>query len=120
MEGSMRKIALVSFLVVLLPLLAVAPGEAWGHHWHGRVFIGFGPGFWWGAPYPYWGYPPPYAYAPPPVVVEEPPVYVQPPTPLPAAPQPQAEWYYCRSANAYYPSVNSCPEAWVKVPARSE
>ena len=26
-------------------------------------------------------------------------------------------WYYCPSYGAYYPSVASCPEAWVPVPA---
>src|ERR1700737_3020395 len=26
-------------------------------------------------------------------------------------------WYYCPSYGAYYPSVTSCPEAWVTVPA---
>jgi hypothetical protein len=25
-------------------------------------------------------------------------------------------WYYCPSYGAYYPSVASCPEAWVPVP----
>ena len=25
-------------------------------------------------------------------------------------------WYYCPSYGAYYPSVTSCPEAWVPVP----
>jgi hypothetical protein len=54
--------------------------------------------FWWGS---YW------FYAPPPVIVQAPPVYVQPPAPL--------YWYYCRSAQAYYPYVSSCPEPWVPV-----
>ena len=27
-------------------------------------------------------------------------------------------WYYCPSYEAYYPSVTSCPEAWVPVPAQ--
>jgi hypothetical protein len=26
-------------------------------------------------------------------------------------------WYYCQSYGAYYPSVTSCPEGWVPVPA---
>lgn len=29
---------------------------------------------------------------------------------------PEAYWYYCSSAQAYYPTVPSCPEPWVKVP----
>ena len=62
---------------------------------HGRVFIGVGPFFPWGPAYP-WDYPPAIAYAPP----------------------PQAYWYYCARAGAYYPYVPSCPEAWVPVPAQ--
>ncbi len=114
----MRKSALVLLLALAVPLLAAAPGHAWGH-WHGRgrVFIGVGPGWW--APYPYWWYPPPYyAYPPPPVVVEEPSVYVQQQPPA-ASPPPTAAWYYCPSASDYYPNVQTCPEAWIKVPPRS-
>jgi hypothetical protein len=29
---------------------------------------------------------------------------------------PSAYWYYCPSYGAYYPTVSSCPEAWVPVP----
>ena len=37
------------------------------------------------------------------------------------APQtPQAYWYYCPSARAYYPTVRTCPEPWVKVPPRAQ
>ena len=35
-------------------------------------------------------------------------------------PVPQAYWYYCPSAQAYYPTVKNCPEAWIKVPPLSE
>ena len=73
-------------------------------------------------PYPYYYYPPPpVVYTPPPVVIQEaPPVYVQQAPPPAAAPSQSAElyWYYCQSANGYYPTVSSCPEAWVKVPPR--
>ena len=112
----MRKPALVLLLAVALPLLTAAPSFAWGHfHGGGRVFIGVGVGPWWG---PWWWGPPPYYYAPPAVVVQDPPVYVQP-QPAPAAsPAPAGDWYYCGSAQAYYPNVPSCPEAWIKVPAR--
>jgi hypothetical protein len=90
------------------------------------VFVGVGPPFW-GPPYPYYSYPyysypyysypyywypPPYYYPPAQVVVEQPTVYVQPETAPPA-------WYYCPSAQGYYPYVQSCPEAWVKVPPRA-
>src|SRR5215467_9996754 len=30
----------------------------------------------------------------------------------------QAYWHYCPSAGAYYPTVATCPEPWVKVPPR--
>ena len=132
----MKKIAVVGLIVVVATLALVPPSEAHGRRYyrphrsfHSRVIIGFGPAFY---PYPYYYYPPPYVvysppptvvYSPPPVVVQEPPVYVQQPTPL-ATPPPatsqsvEAYWYFCQSANAYYPSVSSCPEAWVKVPPR--
>jgi len=32
----------------------------------------------------------------------------------------QAYWYYCPSVRAYYPTVPTCPEPWVKVPPRSQ
>jgi len=130
-----RKAAAVLLLAVALLLIPAVPSDAWGHAGHGhpgfrhaqpgfrsRVFIGVGPAFWWGPPYPYWWYypyswyyPPYYVYPSPPVVVQEPPVYVQP-SPAP----PQSYWYYCPSAAAYYPSVQTCPEAWIKVPPRSQ
>jgi hypothetical protein len=141
----MKKLAALALVVALLVVTAV-PGLAWadrgfghrggfghpgfrGHggfhrgfgprfvHHHGfrsHVFIGVGPAF-----YPYYYYPPPYyVYTPPPVVVQEPPVYVQ--QPAQAAPaQPEAYWYYCQSAKAYYPNVQSCGEPWIKVPPRA-
>ena len=127
-EGEVRKIAAVSLLVILVLLVSSAPGFAWsrgggggggfhqgGFRGHGVVVIG--PGCCWG-PYwgPYWGgyYPPYYAYAPAPVVVQEAPVYVERPAP------PESYWYYCPSTRAYYPSVSTCNEAWLKVPPRPE
>ena len=128
----MKKIALACLIVLAATLTLVPLSEA-RHHghrsaFHSRVVIGFGPAYYWG-PHPYWYYPPPpyavyapppYAvYAPPPVVVQEtPPVYVQqtPPPPPPAASE--QFWYYCQSANGYYPAVPSCAEAWVKVAPR--
>lgn len=121
--GTMKKVALVGLLVVTSALLVVLPSDAarrgHGHPAvHARVFVGVGPSVWWG-PYPYWYYPPPpYAvYAPPPVIVQEaPPVYIQqpPPAPVPSAAAEQF-WYYCPSAKGYYPTVSSCPEAWLRV-----
>jgi hypothetical protein len=60
-------------------------------------------GAWYFYPAPVYPYPDPYI---PPVV-----------TPAPPSPgEPAAyTWYYCRSAQAYYPYVGSCPEPWVPV-----
>ena len=58
---------------------------------HGRAVIGLAP-FWWGPSYVY--APPAYAY-----------------------PAPSGYWYYCPSAQTYYPYVQTCPGAWVPVPA---
>jgi hypothetical protein len=126
----MKKLASVSLLAVTLLLVASEPSHAWGRGWHGgartHVFVGVGPSFWWGPPYPYyWAYYPPpyYVYSPPPVVVQQPPVYVeQPSAPPPAPPPPPAQsyWYYCPNAKAYYPNVQNCSEAWIKVPPRTE
>ena len=121
----MRRATAASFLALALLLAVATPTHAWGRRgWHGHrgvrthVVIGVGPSVWW-RPYPYWHYPPPYyVYSPPPVIVQEPPVYVQQ-APAPAAPPP-AYWYYCQSAQGYYPSVPACPEPWVKVPPRPE
>jgi hypothetical protein len=69
------------------------PGGAFGHHGFDGHH-GFHGGFGFGPVYPYYGYyPPAYGYAAP------------------------SYWYYCRSYGAYYPSVGSCPEEWVPVPA---
>ena len=79
------------------------------------MIIGGGP-WGWGWPYGY-GYPyaysyyypysaPYYDYSPPPV--QGPSEYVQQ--------APQGYWYYCASAKAYYPTVPTCPEGWIKVP----
>jgi hypothetical protein len=124
----MKKAAVLALVVVGLLLLVAPPSDAWGR---ARVFIGVGP-VWWGPPHPWWYYPPAYypppvVYTPPPVIVQEPPVYVQQqpqaapaPPPPPAPAPPSAFWYYCTSAKAYYPNVQTCPEPWVKVPPRPE
>ena len=109
-------IVLTVMALVTIPAVALAGVRT-------RVFVGVGPFWWdpfWPYPYypygpPYWAYPPPYyAYAPPPVVVEEPPVYVQ------REPLPSGYWYYCASPGSpgYYPTVPTCPEAWIRVPPR--
>ena len=100
---------LVGILVAGLLVVPAAPSHAW-RRGGGAVFIGIGPPFW-GPAYPYYWYPPPY-YPPTQIVVEQPPVYVQQETEPPA-------WYYCPSAKGYYPQVQNCPEAWVKVAPRA-
>jgi len=110
-------------------------GYQGGHgRFYGRPFVGV-PGFWWARPYQYWGYygspyyAAPYYPAAPyyssPVIVQPPPSYVEAaPSSSAEAPtqtqEPQAYWYYCASAGAYYPTAPRCPEVWIKVPPRSE
>lgn len=110
-----KRIALAALLALTLLALTPAPGQAW-HHWHGGVYVGVSPWFW----DPYWWYPPPpyyrYPYGyPPPAVADQPMVYVERPATLPPG-----YWYYCSSAQAYYPSAPQCPEPWIPVPPRSE
>jgi hypothetical protein len=73
-----------------------------------RVFIGFGFGVPFYAPYPYYWGPP--AYYVPPVV------YAPQPQTAHVAPQ-QQYWYYCGSPQGYYPNVQSCASGWQQVPA---
>jgi hypothetical protein len=115
-EGEVRKAAAVSLVVILIVATLAAPVFAWDRGFHHGGFRGhgvvvIGPGCCWD---PWWYYPPPYyGYAPPPLV-QEPPVYVERPA------QPESYWYYCPSTKAYYPSVPTCSEAWIKVPPRPE
>jgi hypothetical protein len=132
----MSKVAAVSLLAALLlfPVRSSYAGHfhgGGGFHHHGphtRVFVGFGPA-WWGpgyfyGPYPYgypfaypYGYYPPPYYAYPSFVVQQPQTYIEQQPSL-ASPQTPSEkyWYYCASAETYYPTVKRCPEAWIKVP----
>ncbi len=84
----------------------------WNGGWRGRG--GYGGGFGIGAYFgPGWGYPygvDPYAYS-----GYYPYPYPYPPAVAPAGP-PQGSQYYCQSAGAYYPSVQTCPEPWVQTP----
>ena len=109
------KMAVVALLVVGGVALAAGSSQAHGYrggHFYGSLVVGLGP--WWS---PFWGpwYPRPY-YAAPRVVMEQPPVYIQ--QEPPASPE-AAPWFYCPSAKAYYPYVQSCSEPWVRVPATS-
>lgn len=103
-------------------------GPGWhGGGWHGGVFVG-GPWWydpWWGWwPYAYaYGYPYPYyypygyyPYGSPYPPDNGPTVYIQQQSPPRSEERVQGYWYYCASAKAYYPTVQKCPEAWIKVP----
>ncbi|HUX89938.1 MAG TPA: hypothetical protein VMV48_04545 [Gallionellaceae bacterium] len=57
-------------------------------------------------------YPFPDPYTPPVVVIQPPPADM-----LSTIPPPAQYWYFCSSANSYYPYVPSCPEDWKRVPA---
>jgi len=63
------------------------------------VFLGVG--------IPFYAYPPPLPY-----YYDYAPGYYAPPA---AIPQQQGYWYFCQSANAYYPYVQQCPEGWQPV-----
>lgn len=145
----MRTSLAVLFLVIALLLVPAAPSPAWGHsggggghgggyhggwyggggHWHGGWYGAAVIGApWWGLypyPYPYWYYSAPYYAYPgyPAAVAQGPSAYIeQDIAPLSAPPPapPRIYWYYCASAQAYYPKVRKCPEAWIKVPPRPE
>lgn len=84
-----------------------------GHGFHGRGFRGFGsvvigaPFFWPGYYYDY----PAYSYYDSPSYYDDYPtqVYVEPP----ASAQPQVQ-YYCPDTG-YYPTVQTCPQGWLRV-----
>lgn len=101
-------------------------GSSWGSGWRGGVWAGpgwWGPGWWgpgvWGPGW--WG---PGVWGPGVAVVSspqfvmvpsEPRVFVERDTvPEPAA-QPQQWWYWCQSAQGYYPYVSTCSEGWRRV-----
>lgn len=105
----MRQILAIALIAVTALAMAAAPvhaqdmsarrGSHDGHHdgdgHHGEDHDGHNHGrAFFRGPFVYWN---PY------------PVYVEP-TP--------GYWYYCPSANAYYPYVTYCLDAWVPVPAR--
>ena len=82
-----------------------------GHWYHGRHAGRIG--WWWVAGglwyfYPAPVYPYPNPYEPPPAMLVTPPAG--------AAPPPRATyWYFCESAQGYYPYVQTCPEGWQPV-----
>jgi len=122
---AVKKISVIALLMIAVLLVPAASSFAWvrhgGFNGHGHGVVVVGPRFGWGWG-PYWGwggyyggyYPPPYYYPQPQVYVQPAPIYADSPAP------PESYWYYCASTKAYYPSVPSCSEAWIKVPPRSE
>lgn len=114
----MKRTVLAS-VVATAVLLIIATLSFAGPRRHGPevdVFIGVGPVYRYPPP-PYYVYPP--VVYPGPVVVPAP-VYVAPAPAYVAPPPPPAPayWYYCQTLRGYYPSVASCPEAWIAVPTR--
>jgi len=101
-----------TLLALLLTAAASAPVLAHGRgRVHFGVFVG-APLLWhrWYYPPPAWYYPPPVYYYPSVVTVP-----AQPRTYVEREPAPQAYWYYCRDAGAYYPYVKHCPGGWAQV-----
>jgi hypothetical protein len=81
-----------------------------GHWVHGEHFGR--PGWWWVVDGTWFIYPAPvYPYPDP---------YVPPPAVTQAPVQPPQYWYFCPSANAYYPYVTACPEGWTPVVAQPQ
>jgi hypothetical protein len=127
------KTLLVAALVGVAIGAVSAPAEAHGYYrggYHGgywggpRVSFGFygGPFYWgpgyWGGP---WGYP--YYPSTTVVVPAEPRVYVERDGAANApadAGQQQQWWYWCQSANGYYPYVSTCSEGWQRVPPQPQ
>ena len=134
---SFRKSIAVLMFAALGALATQAFAAHPGYRSHSSVHLGL----YFGAPYPvgpfyrpfgwpapYYGYPypapvlvmPPVAVAPP-VYVEQypngqssvPPAYSAPPPP-PAAAR-NNDWFWCPSAQAYYPYVGECGEPWQRV-----
>jgi hypothetical protein len=99
-------------VVVVLMISSAMPVYAWyghrghGHYGHGRSSVVIVPRI-----------VVPFGVAPlyPPVVVGPPPVYVQPAPQVYVQPAPEAYWYYCDSAQGYYPYIQHCPGGWRQV-----
>jgi hypothetical protein len=95
-------------------------GGGYGRHYGGGLGgfalgygLGYGPFGGYGLYGGYGGYGG-YGYAYPPVIAvpSTPPVYIQ----RNVVPPPEPNyWYYCRSAQGYYPYIQECPGGWEKV-----
>ena len=78
-----------------------------GGHWFQGEHLGR-LGWWWVVDDGWYGYPAPVYPSPDPYV------------PPDVATSSGSYWYYCASANAYYPYVAQCPEAWKQVVPQSQ
>jgi hypothetical protein len=101
----------------LLGLAGLSLAGVANAHEHIRFGINLGFPLGYSAPYysaPY--YPAPY-YAEPYYYRPAPPVYVQPQTVIvqPPIPSQVVYQYYCAPTGAYYPTVPSCSQPWMKV-----
>ncbi len=88
-------------------------GGYWRHDWHNNHF-----GWWWivGGAWVFYSvpvYPYPDPYVPSTVIVQQAAPTDAPPDGAPAP----AFWYYCASAQNYYPYVTQCPVGWEQVAA---
>lgn len=94
-------------------------GGHWVQGWHGGHY-----GWWWlvGASwllYPSPVYPYPDPDVAPAYVIDDTMVAAAPPVQQAAPPPPAPSvWYYCPSAQGYYPYVPACPTGWQTVPAQ--
>lgn len=75
-----------------------------GHWWHGRRHGALGWWFLYDDVYPYSAFGPytGFGFYP----------YVAPYVSAPPASPPPGAWYWCQSAEAYWPYVRRCPEGW--------
>ncbi|MGH8807121.1 MAG: hypothetical protein ACREX0_04505 [Noviherbaspirillum sp.] len=102
------------FIIVLLLALLIT-SVAWAHrggygHGHRSAHVGIVVGVplagtW---HYPYYPY---YPYYHAPAVTYGPVYYVE----QGSDQQTQGWWYYCTSAQGYYPYIKACPEGWQRV-----
>jgi hypothetical protein len=129
----MKKILAIAFLVMLSSSSAYAEGgHGRGHGWGWGGWVApalIGGAIAYDLAYPYsYPYRYPYSY---PLYVQPYPVYPQTvyiqPAPVyeqafpsnagsAAAPSASQYWYFCASAQGYYPYVTNCPEGWKMVP----
>jgi len=114
--NTMKRLSLSLLVLSAVAVSGPAAAHEWGYHgYHGpRVSFGinlgyplFGPAYY---PEYYPAYYPAAVYAAPPAVVYQsaPAVVTQPPSQV-------VYQYYCPASQAYYPSVPTCVQPWLRV-----